>query len=450
MSGRRPDTTKVWEFIDSFRGVGANWTTFPEFFKNHGYLTLGCGKLFHPSFMKANVGFPNNDYPQSWSPEYPYLNGDRFSSQTHPLCLNNEVEPDSNWCAADVKKEDSVLQDQQIRDSCIKHLHLGQDSWSKGRPFFVGCGFHKPHTPWQFPNEFLHHYPDVSQIPLSANQFAPIGMPDMAWHPAADLGDAMNESPKFNGTCNQTRARLYRRAYYAAVSYTDYNIGRVLSALDQLSLTDSTAVVVFGDHGWHLGDQNTWAKQTNFEIATHTPLIIRAPWKESSVGKRTDVLAELVDVYPTLAALAGLPSPKSLGEELNGTSLERVFDDPSDIGVKDAAFSQFGKVSTFSVDPFFHRNQTKLMGYTVRTHEWRYTSWFAFDEVLVQPIIDNIIGRELYDHRGDTGLWIDFPGERVNLVHEKEHDAAVKSLHQRVLDYIQLKPGVSEPKILVV
>jgi len=125
----------------------------------------------------------------------------------------------------------------------------------------------------------------------------------------------------------------------------------------------------------------TCRQMTNFELATRIPLIVRAPWKTKSIGARSTVLAEMVDMYPTLAALVGLPPPASLGEHVNGTSLEPVFDDPSDISVKDSAFSQFAKVSTFDVSPHFTRNQTALMGYTARVDNWRYTAWFAFDRV---------------------------------------------------------------------
>lgn len=147
----------------------------------------------------------------------------------------------------------------------------------------------------------------------------------------------------------------------------------------------------------------------------------------------------MVDVYPTLAALAGLPSPQSLGELVNGTSLEPVFDSPGSSNVKQAAFSQFAKVSYFNITPHFSRQQTELMGYTVRVKTWRYTAWFAFDKVNIRPLLDQVIGRELYSHHGDTGLWLDFAGENVNVVNETANEALVSKLHQQILDYIRLK-----------
>lgn len=113
----------------------------------------------------------------------------------------------------------------------------------------------------------------------------------------------------YNGTVNMTRLRVYRRAYYAAIAYTDYNIGVILNTLESLELDKSTVVVCFGDHGYQLGEHDTWAKMTNFELGVHIPLIIRAPWMRASLGRETAVLAEMVDIYPTLSALAGRRSP---------------------------------------------------------------------------------------------------------------------------------------------
>ena len=153
----------------------------------------------------------------------------------------------------------------------------------------------------------------------------------------------------------------------------------------------------------------------------------------------------MVDVYPSLAALTGLPDPATIGEQLNGTNISPVFDAPTDANLtsalKTAAFSQFAKMNTTSVFNKFHRNQTKLMGYTIRVDAWRYTVWFPFDDVAIKPILAPAteLGRELYTHAGNAGLWLNWPGENVNLVDDPAHAQLVASLHARVLDYIQLK-----------
>ena len=209
-------------------------------------------------------------------------------------------------------------------------------------------------------------------------------------------------------------------------------------------------------HRYHLGEQATWCKQTNFERAVKVPLIIRAPWLANSIGQRSKALVEMVDMYPTLAALSGLPPPETEGQGLNGTSLLPIFEMPATAIVKAAAFSQFAKGAggptdgvnnwgdslpvNFSVWNKFHRNATKLMGYTIRTDEWRYTAWFEFSDVAIRPLTDGYhsLGRELYDHRGDTGLWIDWPGENVNLVDRSELATIVNALHAAILGYIRL------------
>jgi iduronate 2-sulfatase len=497
MSGRRPDTTRVWNFVDHFRedGVGADWRSLPQYFKSHGYLTAGSGKLFHPMVP------PDNDYPKAWSTEFPrpYYSPECMPDNTkfvcphstppfghrqtpdHPSgmfhCLTQDPPGDdphtsdknkrSTACAAnttvDEHRFEYQLEDQRIRDSCVEQLERAaaavdttavvntttNSTSHSSTPqdyagFFLGCGFHKPHVPWQYPHAFDAHFPsDLNDIPLADDVFAPRNMPAVAWHYPADV---FGMSIKYNGTCNLTRSRNFRRAYYAAIAYTDDNIGRVVDKLDALGIADSTLVVVFGDHGWQLGEHDTWAKMTNFEVAVRTPLIIRAPWKQASVGRTTRVLAETVDLYRTMAELVGLPDPVADGEDVNGTSLAPVFDAPEadHSALKPAAFSQFSKPSRADPTAFWPqplRNETEIMGYTVRVDEWRYTCWFGFDKARIVPDVEDIIARELYDHRGDPGE-LDWRGEHANVADDPAHADTVARLHQRVLDYIRLYPVV--------
>lgn len=255
MTGRRPDTTRVWNFIDHFRevGVGADWISLPQYFKWFGYLTLGSGKLFHPSSRTENIGFPPNDWPQSWSPEYPY-----FANQppNDPHTCSNDVsfQQPLTWCSAKLPKEASKLSDQKIRDSCIGHLQLAGNlthaTDSRYSNFFIGCGFHKPHLPMVVPEEFFDALPPAPAYPLPGNPYAPVGMPAAAWHPPSPGISGLRESPRFNGTTNHSLVRIYRRAYDAAISYTDYNVGRVLAELDAQGFYGNTVVVAFGDHGY--------------------------------------------------------------------------------------------------------------------------------------------------------------------------------------------------------
>ena len=291
MSGRRPDTTRDWNFKDDFResGIGADWQSMPQYFLERGYLTMGSGKLYHP-------GVPaDNDYAKSWSKSHKYFcpecvppscpnssargpaNGafecveaypevatapQPCLPSSYPYCNVPHGSGKATFCAANTSKDESrdefMLEDQKIAASCISQLLIAKNTVAK-TPFFVGCGFHKPHVPWIFPKEFLAHYPAGADVPLAKNTFAPQGMPAAAWHTPADVrGFVGTFNLSANG--NATLSRQFRRGYYAAVSYTDYNVGKVLAELKALGLEQNTVVMLIGDHGWQLGDHNTWAK----------------------------------------------------------------------------------------------------------------------------------------------------------------------------------------------
>lgn len=197
------------------------------------------------------------------------------------------------------------------------------------------------------------------------------------------------------GPVTEDQARRLMHGYYACVSYIDAQVGRVLGELDRLGMRDRTIVCLWGDHGWHLGDHGLWCKHTNFENATRAPLIFSAP-EAKARGCKTKALSEFVDIYPTLAELAGLPIP----EALEGTSLAPLLDDPNRPG-KEAALSQYPRA--------------KAMGYSMRTDRYRYTVWRSRDTA------KRILAEELYDHESD-------PHENVNLAALPEHAALVKRL----------------------
>eukprot|EP00971_Amphidinium_carterae_P346656 6488248-Amphidinium_carterae.1 len=323
-----------------------------------------------------------------------------------------------------------------VRDDCIKRLGIAKDS---GKNFFVGCGLRRPHVTWMLPAESWSYFPqDLSDIPLPKHPYMPTGMPDIAYHMPEDV-HRITDLP-YNTTPNATQVRIYRRAYYAAVAYQDYNIGKILDAVEEMGLKNDTAVLVIGDHGFHLGEYDTFAKLTNFEIAVRIPMILRAPWLPGAQGTVTDVLAEAVDIYPTLVELAGLPDPVQQGEELNGTSLVRVLRDPHDVTMKRAAFSQIAKQhrdQPFEANAYFKKEKIEVMGYSVRVDEWRYTAWFGVPKGTLTPNTTDVFARELYSHTGDDGDF-DFGGEFFNVVADPKHKTIVAELHQMILEYIQV------------
>jgi iduronate 2-sulfatase len=195
------------------------------------------------------------------------------------------------------------------------------------------------------------------------------------------------------------QARRLRHGYYACVSFVDAQIGRLLDALDRLGLRDNTIVVLWGDHGWHLGEHTLWGKQTNFEDATRAPLILSAP-RTPAAGRKTDALVEFVDIYPSLCELAALPRPA----HLEGTSFGPLLETPARAW-KTAAFSQYPRPG--------------LMGYSMRTDRHRLTLWQALkDPTEVKAV-------ELYDHQAD-------PGEDRNIASLPENAALVQQLTQQL------------------
>ena len=361
LTGRRPESTGVHRNVQHFRDALPSVLTLPQFFKQHGWVTESLAKVFH-------VGYEDH---QSWSVRewFPDTMG---YDDTGP-----------SMSAPDVP--DERLQDGQVAAHAVAELwHL------RDRPFFLAIGFSKPHLPFNPPRRYWDLYPE-GELPLANNPQPPDGVPAIALTDSGELR-GFSDIPK-QGPIPEAKARELVRGYYASVSFMDAQIGKVLRALDETGLRERTIVVVWGDHGFHLGEHGLWCKSTNFEVAARAPLIVRAPGRRR--GVRIDALVELVDVYPTLAELAGLPRP----EGLEGTSFAPLLDDP-DRPWKSAAFTEHP------------RSLGEVMGRSMRTARFRYTEWAHGAEV---------IGRELYDHERD-------PEENVNIATRPDSAATVAEL----------------------
>lgn len=413
MTGRRPDRTQCWSFTNHFRQVGPEWVSMPQYFKENGYYTVGTGKLFHKALP------PSFDAPKSWT-HFTYsgnCNGTieggfpivepNVTNVVCPAattgCSKGATKGDSRWCALNTSQLNYPLEDEVTVQTAYDYMAQAKSS---GKPFFLGVGFHKPHLPFYYPLEFDDTYPPTSEIALAAHPNVPEGMPLCAWHEAG-MGETWNQSTP------AAQAQEYRRAYYTAVSFTDYNVGRVLGKLKELDLESNTAVALMGDHGWQLGEMNLWKKMTNFELGVRVPLIIKAPWISSATGVKTAAFAEAVDLYPTFVELAGLP-PVPASEGLEGSSLVSVL--KGDSG-KEYAYSQFAKQLRYSkelktqelwdvCDQCSHTD-IDAMGYSIRSDDWRYTEWVHWNKNTTGPIWDNVVGQELYNHTGDYGASID-------------------------------------------
>jgi iduronate 2-sulfatase len=195
-----------------------------------------------------------------------------------------------------------------------------------------------------------------------------------------------------------------RHGYYACVSYIDALVGRLTKSLEDLSLADNTIVLLWGDHGFHLGEQGLWTKANNYELSTRVPLILSVPG-QAKTGISSNALVELVDVYPTLAALCRLPAPQGV----EGINLQPLLDDPARPW-KQAAFSQYPRAREGNR----HRGHGEIMGYAIRTSRYRYVEWRSWQS-------QQVTARELYDHQSD-------PHEMRNLASQPGHEKTIKTL----------------------
>ena len=406
LTGRRPDTTRVYDNQDYFRNVTANFTTIPQYFKEHGYNVYGAGKIFHPGLSSGN------DDPISWSGSYYHAPNYEFW----------EMGSRYSWYAVGPDfRHMRPLPDEEIADySIVTMERLSKQE----KPFFMAVGFHKPHLPFVFPKEFLEKYPEDS-IRLPSNPEAPAHMPPVAWWGYSDLrayGDikALNKSGAINSTLPDDVVRDLRRAYYSALSYTDSLIGKVLQSLEDLGIANDTIVSFWGDHGWQLGEHGEWEKETNFEVTTHAPMMVHVPGLTDQ-GVTTRALVEHVDIFPTLVEAAGLPELPLCDEQRShltltcreGSSFLPLAKEPEKEW-KNAVFSQFPRHGIVIFD---------VMGYSVRVDSARYTEWVGFNHTTFTPIWEHINGTELYDHSKD-------PDENYNRADDPSYAKLRESLRK--------------------
>ena len=403
LTGLRPDTTTSVDFTVRMREALPNVVTLPQHFKNNGYHAAGFGKIFHND-DKASWSEPlfksgrnEDDYHTEfgnqvlkWIKEdhrrltYVWDLGDGLTKTKRPGGLP--------WEAPTVP--DNAMRDGQIADAAIAKMKQIDE------PFFLAVGFHKPHLPFIAPKKYFDLY-DPEKIEPAKNPYPPIGAPKYATYNWNDLRHYYG-IPDI-GPVSPQQARELKHAYYACVSYTDAQVGRVLRQLDDLGMRERTVVVLWGDHGWQLGEHGMWDKHSNYETSNRVPLITRMPGTEPG---RTRALVESVDIYPTLCELAGL----TVDDTLEGHSFVPLLLDPN-TKWKDAAFSQYRRVI-----PGYGRI-ARGMGYSMRTDRYRLTEWRV-------PGTD-FREYELYDHKTD-------PGENENIANYSDNAALLGKLKNRL------------------
>jgi iduronate 2-sulfatase len=302
----------------------------------------------------------------------------------------------------------------------------------KADNFYLAVGMHKPHMPWQASKADFDAHP-LDSVKAAVHQEPPTNMPDIAFH-FTDKTIPGHSTPWT--AVPDSDAIKGRRAYRAAVTGMDRKLGKLLKELDTLGLTENTAIVFHGDHGWQLGEHGEWRKMTNFELATRVPLIVKVPWLNKTVT-RSDSLVELVDILPTVAELAGISLPE--GETFDGTSLVPLLV-KEEATIKNAAFSQYPRRVTDPTAPWkansiIHHDRTGFthMGYSIRTVDWRYTEWVTWNGTLLKPIWEPVAARELYDHRNLSTFPTDFDaGENENVAGESQYQSIVATLSRQI------------------
>ncbi|MHC4296247.1 MAG: sulfatase [Planctomycetota bacterium] len=380
LTGLLPDKTRVWHNRNLFRDTHPDIVTLPQLFKKHGYHTQSLGKVFS--------GRTREDDPASWSMPS-VLIGEGW--QSYVLPENQGSGKQSPTEIADVP--DDAYRDGQLAKLAIETL---ENLKRQARPFFLAVGFFKPHLPFNAPKAYWDRY-DPAVFRAQALGARTRGAPDAAYPDHLELG-GYRGVPKDERVSPEQACRL-RHGYYACVSYVDAQVGKVLSALERLGLAGNTIVVLWGDHGYSLGEANHWCKDTNFELDTRVPLIMRVPGVTTR-GAVTEALIEYVDIYPTLAELAGLSAP----EGLDGTSLVPILRDPRRPG-RELVLSQFSRP--------FKPSLPKVMGYSIRTDTHRYTRWIRWPG-------RTLMAEELYDYTSVAGVvrMGAFLVERQNLVQD--------------------------------
>lgn len=412
LTGLNPDHTGVWWLQGSFRKNNPDIVTMPEALKNAGYETVGVGKVYHPLNDKEY-----KDDPKSWSLPYVKSPGNTYALANGRVATECADVPDVGYI-------DGVICQEAIKT--MKQLKEGD------KPFFLGVGFKKPHLPFCAPKKYWDMY-ERDEMPVAQfQQMAQDGC-EWAYHNSLEV-KGYSDIPPFESFIDgkeldvETQKRLLH-AYYACISYVDAQVGKLLDALDENGLSDNTVIVLFGDHGYHLGDHGLWNKMTNLENATHVPLMISAPGMKK--GVKSDAMVEFLDIFPTIAQLTGTPHP----QQLDGTSLVPVLKNPK-ARVKDHIMSQYSRSTTenytIQTDEDLEGRgemlKDDIMGYAIRDNRYRLVQWTKGFKTYDEFDPSKVLAVELFDYQED-------PLETRNVANDPKYAKVVKRLEKQLLDY---------------
>ncbi len=411
LTGLYPDDTRVWDLETKIRDENPNIVTLPQHFKNNGYYSVGLGKIFD------NRSVDDNYDGISWStqflqgmPNQYYFNNDNGRSGYQDPLVHQAIDQYNSYISANNitstsgKREarklfplskpstegNQDLPDDGYVDGARTNYALikMEEAANSGKPFFLAVGYTKPHLPFVAPKIYWDMY-DRDNISIHPEQGRDNSIPSLAFHNNHELVNNYSDIP-LNGNITTNKQKELIHGYKACVSYIDSQVGKLLSKLEELGLSENTIIVLWGDHGWHLGDHGLWIKHTNFEQAVNSPMIIYSP-DHGLENNKSNSPVELLDIYPTLCDLAGIDTPS----EVQGKSISQVMVDPTH-KVRQAALAQYTRMS----------GGKRVMGYSLRDEKYRYTKWIQMDYKSGERY-GNTIACELYDYEID-------PYEKIN------------------------------------
>ena len=403
LTGLRPDLTEVWDLETQMRDKNPSIITLPQYYRENGFKTVGMGKIFDnrsvdkgldksswsSPFIRVNVDHPihGNTITGFQSPE-----NKKILSEIRDKAIADGIPNRDMWQYLRSKHKPSTesfdISDEGYFDGAIALKAVSQinELAKDDDPFFLAVGFQKPHLPFVAPKKYWDLY-NRESIELASYQKWARGTVKLSYNNNGEMRSYTDIPDSFeeNGLINAEKQKELIHGYYACVSYIDAQVGKILDAVKENNLLENTTIILWGDHGWHLGDHGQWAKHSNFEQATRSPLIIVDP--KTKRNNFNSSPTEFIDVFPTLVELSGLQTP----DNLQGKSLVPILNGKSK-KVKDYAVSQYPR--------------GKAMGYALRNGRYRYVAWYKNRNSIKEQ---DIIIKELYDYKND-------PEETVNIV----------------------------------
>jgi len=396
MTGLRPDTTGFHKLHDDLRTLRPNAVTLGQFFRNQAIVSARVGKIYHYN-NPSSIGTDGKDDIRTWDVRYNPAGIDKRQEE-NIIRYPGGVKGIKDRLGISMAWWDPVSEDDDHTDGMVTSRAIKLMDEYKDQRWFIAAGFFNPHCPYVAPKKYFDMYP-LEEIEMQDWESAKKDLEDVP--PMAVMRDTRNW-PYYFKDITLEEARRCKQAYYACVSFTDAQVGRLLDALDDRGLTDETLIVFWSDHGYFLGEKGLWYKRKNFERVARVPLLIAgAGIKPQPAGCATPV--ELIDLYPTVLDYAGFtPTP-----DLDGQSLRPLLEDPTN---KNAGWNNKPAITQVIHNP-------KSYGYSIRVPGWRYIEWKHGEA-----------GRELYDQTND-------PQEITNLAKDPKHAALIKKLSAQLAPF---------------